>query len=137
MSKYNLFLDDFRIPSDAFNYTHDHDFLKLKWQIVRSHKAFCEYIEDNFKKDGSFPSIVAFDHDLDDAHYNHTRGEIPYEELNEKTGYHSAIWLTEFCTQHDLNLPLYKVHSMNSVGRANIKAYLTNYLKHFPRKNES
>ena len=36
MKKYNLFLDDFRMPVDAFNYTGDFEFNTLKWARERS-----------------------------------------------------------------------------------------------------
>jgi hypothetical protein len=129
MKKYNLFLDDFRHPYDAFQYTFDPVFSKLKWEIVRSHDEFVKHITKKFKK-GEFPEIIAFDHDLDDAHYEHTTGSIPYEEMKEKTGMHSAKWLIDFCIDNNLNLPDYRVHSMNPAGRENIKSLLANFKKH-------
>jgi hypothetical protein len=128
MQQYNLFLDDFRYPGDAFNYTFDSVFSKLKWEIVRSHEEFVKFIEENYK-DGRFPALIAFDHDLDDAHYEHITGEIPYEEMTEKTGMHSAKWLIDFCIDNNLQLPEYRVHSMNPVGRANIRSLLENFKK--------
>jgi hypothetical protein len=126
---YNLFLDDFRHPYDAFVITKDPAFSQLKWEIVRSHKQFVKFIEKKFKE-GLFPDLIAFDHDLDDAHYEHTSGSIPYEEMTEKTGFHSAKWLVDFCIDNDLKLPRYIVHSMNPSGRENIKGLLDNFKKH-------
>jgi hypothetical protein len=131
MKKYNLFLDDFRVPKDAFNYTHDTDFLKLEWVIVRSYKEFVEEITERYNFDGSFPGMIAFDHDLDDVHYEHTSGNIPYEDMKEKTGYHCASWLVDFCMDRSLQLPEYKVHSMNPAGKDNIQGLLSNFKKHF------
>jgi hypothetical protein len=128
MYNYNLFLDDFRLPQDAFHYTKDTVFSLLDWEIVRSHEEFVNFIERNYSE-GKFPSLVAFDHDLDDAHYEHTSGEIPYEEMAEKTGMHSAKWLVEFCIEKKLKLPDYRVHSMNPSGRANIEGLLANFKK--------
>ena len=129
MKKYNLFLDDFRHPYDAFKYTMDPVFSKLKWEIVRSHDEFVRFITKKFKA-GEFPELIAFDHDLDDAHYDHTSGDFPYEEMKEKTGFHSAKWLVDFCIDNDLILPDYRVHSMNPGGRENIKGLLANFKKH-------
>lgn len=127
---YNLFLDDFRHPYDAFQYTFDPAFSKLKWVTVRSYDEFVRYIQRNYEKDGSFPELIAFDHDLADDHYNHLSGEIPYDQMEEKTGMHCARWLIDFCIDNDLKLPDYKVHSQNPAGRANIKGLLDNYKKH-------
>lgn len=129
-NNYNLFLDDFRIPVDAFVYTKDTDFLQLKWEIVRSHDEFVDYIQKRYTEDGSFPAVIAFDHDLADDHYDHTSGEFPYEDMKEKTGMHSAKWLVDFCIDNDLKLPLYKVHSQNPGGAANISGLLSNFKKH-------
>lgn len=127
---YNIFLDDFRHPRDSFNYTGDTDFLKLQWTIVRNYHQFVNLIEKNYREHGVFPELIAFDHDLDDAHYEHLSGKIPYEEMAEKTGYHCAKWLVDFCIDNNLKLPAYKVHSMNPAGKRNIESYLENFKKH-------
>ena len=126
---YNLFLDDFRHPYDAFNITKDPVFTQLKWEIVRSHNQFVKFIEKKFKE-GVFPDLIAFDHDLDDAHYDHLTSDFPYDEMKEKTGFHSAKWLVDFCIDNNLKLPKYIVHSMNPGGRENIKGLLSNFKKH-------
>jgi hypothetical protein len=123
---YNLFLDDVRVPTDAFSYTRDSEFFTLKWEIVRSYEQFIDHITENFKI-GEFPDLIAFDHDLDTEHYKHLIGDIPYSEMTEKTGYHCAQWLTEFCMEHSLKLPKYKIHSMNPSGRYNIHSVLETY----------
>lgn len=126
---YNLFLDDFRHPYDAYTITKDTDFLQLKWVVVRSHDEFVEAVEKRFE-DGSFPIVIAFDHDLADDHYDHTVGDFPYDEMKEKTGMHSVKWLVDFCIDHNLKLPSYKVHSQNPGGAANIEGLLSNFKKH-------
>lgn len=123
---YNLFLDDCRIPSDAFLYTQDTDFLKLKWIVVQNYNEFVHYISQEYET-GKFPSMISFDHDLADVHYNEPISD--YSDMEEKTGYHCAQWLANFCMDNDIKLPAYKVHSMNPVGKKNIESYLTNYLK--------
>jgi hypothetical protein len=131
---YNLYLDDFRFPMDSFNYTHDTDFSKLKWTIVRSYDEFVEYIT-KMHEVGHFPALVSFDHDLADEHY-HTdmyKGSEKYNEhyaeFKEKTGYECAKWLVDFCIENKLNFPLYKVHSMNPIGKENINKYIENAKK--------
>jgi hypothetical protein len=126
---YNLFLDDVREPYDAFLYTKDTDFSKLKWTVVRNYEEFVKVISENYEN-GSFPAIIAFDHDLADEHYEHLAGTIPYNEMEEKTGMHCATWLVDFCIDNKMKLPIFKVHSMNPAGRANIKGLLENYKKH-------
>ena len=132
---YNLFLDDIRHPYDAFVYTKDPDFSKLSWTVARSYDEFTKIIESNFKKDGSFPRLIAFDHDLSDEHYEHLTGTIPYDEMEEKTGMHCAKWLIDFCIDNKLPLPEYKVHSMNPAGGENIRSILANYKKYENDKN--
>ena len=121
---YNLFLDDFRNPSDAFNYTRDKEFNLLEWEIVRTHDEFVDYINMHGE-----PAIVSFDHDLADVHYEHQTGEFPYNTTLEKTGYHSAKFLIDYCIDNKLKFPKYKVHSMNNVGRENITKLVENFIK--------
>lgn len=131
---YNLFLDDFREPYDAFIYTKDRDFSVLEWVIAKDYYEFVEIIQENFKK-GSFPEIIAFDHDLSDEHYHHLSGVIPYDQMKEKTGMHCAKWLIDFCIDNEVKLPKFKVHSMNPAGAANIKGLLENYKRHEDSQN--
>lgn len=132
---YNLFLDDIRDPYDAFNYTKDTDFSLLDWVVVRNYDTFVSEIEFRFKEHGVFPSMIAFDHDLSDEHYEHISGDIPYDSMEEKTGMHCAKWLIDFCIDNNLILPDFKVHSMNPAGKRNIESILENFKKH-QLKNE-
>jgi len=88
---YNLFLDDIRMPKDAFGYTKLPIFISEKWIIVRNYFAFISLIE---KK--GVPNIIAFDHDLGAEHYT-DQSNIKYDEFIEKTGYHCAQWLIDYC----------------------------------------
>jgi hypothetical protein len=128
MSTYNLFLDDFREPSDAFSYTKDTDFLKMKWSVVRSYEEFTGFIAESYEL-GVLPELISFDHDLADDHYMHLQGNIPYDTLKEKTGYHCAQWLIDFCIEKGMKLPSFKVHSMNPAGKANILSLLQSFSK--------
>lgn len=127
--KYNVFLDDERTLEMGFYCTHDTDFLKLDWDIVRSYDEFVNLIYKRYNDDMSFPSLISFDHDLADAHYEFQSKDIPYDDLDEKTGYHCAKWLVDFCMDNDLELPNFKVHSQNTVGKENIIGLLNNFRK--------
>ena len=127
---YNLFLDDFRQPSDAFYYTYNPIYNKLDWQVVISYIEFVQKIESGFQMYGILPTIISFDHDLADVHYSvENQSNIDYDSMEEKTGYHCAKWLVDFCMDNNLELPEYLAHSMNTVGRRNILGYLDNYVK--------
>lgn len=116
---YHLFLDDFRSQIDAFQLSKDTDYLKLKWVIVRSYDEFVKTITKNFSK-GKWPEVISFDNDLLDEHYKigekSNFKEFDYS-LTEKTGWHAANWLIEFCKTNNLDLPAFKVHSQSTVRK--------------------
>jgi len=128
MESYNLFYDDFRHPQDAFNIWKDTDFLKLDWIVVRSHNEFKEAIENNLKDD-KWPSIISFDHDIVDEHYDMDFSDMNYHKTTHPTGYHTAIWLVEFCKENELDLPAFKVHSQSPSGKRNIIKVLEGFAK--------
>ena len=124
---YNLFLDDKRVPQDVFNYTGNPIFLKEDWVIVRSYDEFVKYIEEK-----GLPEMVTFDHDLADVHYgvqDHVDQDY-YDLCEEKTGYHCALWMINYCLDNELKLPkrVY-IHSMNGPGARNINSLFTTYEK--------
>lgn len=126
MMKY-LFLDDVRQPTDAANYIYPVTdrvmYRKNNWEVVRSYDEFTNWILKN-----GLPDVISFDHDLEDAHYSF-QGDYDSQGM-ERTGYHCAKWLVEFCMHEKLPLPEYYVHSMNPVGAENIETYLENYKKY-------
>ena len=120
---YNLFLDDFRHPYDAFLMNHNTVYSQCDWVIVRDYKHFIKYIKKN-----GLPEMVSFDHDLADVHYNY--GNIPYEEYTEKTGFHCAKWLINYCIDNNKELPkTILIHSANPVGKQNIQSLFDSYIK--------
>ncbi len=124
---YNLFLDDNRFPGDVYGYTHKPIYLEKTWKIVRNYDEFVESIESD-----GIPDIISFDHDLSMEHYgvhdNLTQDE--YDLYTEKTGYHCAIWLLEYCMDNKLELPkIILVHSMNIPGSQNIMSLFNTYKK--------
>ena len=122
---YNLFLDDVRKPM----YLGD----TRSWEVVRSYDEFVNYIEKN-----GLPILISFDHDLAPEHYQHghtTKFEsFDYNVVREKTGYHCADWLVNYCLDNKLQLPDFQVHSMNPCGRENIEKLLSNF-RDFQKEN--
>lgn len=131
METYQLFLDDFRMPQSAFRYTGYSEYLDGDWYIVRDYEAFKEVITMMFNEFKKLPSLISFDHDLAADHYEkyNSTSIINYEDdsIQEKTGYHCAKWLIEFCIDNNLSLPNYLCHSMNPVGKKNILSLLSNF----------
>jgi len=128
IDKYNLFLDDVRLPNSCVNYCEKIGidpviFISNRWLICRDYHAFVNMINDK-----GLPNIVAFDHDLADISYDPKTGKESFT-YQEKTGMDCAKWLVEYCIERKLKLPTYYVHSANPVGRENIKSYLDNYVK--------
>ena len=127
-----LFLDDIRIPEDAYKYTNNHDFISKKWDIVRSYDEFVEYITNK-----GLPRHIAFDHDIAEIHYTPQEYWDDYEasrayqdaQNHEKTGYHCAMWLVEYCTDNNLMCPSFSCHSMNPVGKDRILGLLNNFVR--------
>ena len=121
-SKYNLFLDDVRKPSDVTWVQ-----LPMKtYVVVKNYNQFREVVLIK-----GVPKFVAYDHDLSDAHYGHGLhgDDIPYDQYGEKTGYDCAKFLVAECQKLGIKHPPYVVHSMNPVGAANIISYISSYDK--------
>lgn len=121
---YKLFLDDVRRPETTFHYMELPVFNEPNWIIVRNYYAFISLIE---KK--GIPEVIAFDHDLADVHYKRQVFNYNDEDV-EKTGYHCAKWLIDYCIDNNLELPNeIIIHSMNPYGSENIKSLFETYLK--------
>lgn len=125
MKNYFLYLDDFRDPEDTFAYTHNQIYL-LGWKVVRSYDEFIKCIEEN-----GLPEVVSMDHDLADSHYYAMQDNISeddYDICEEKTGYHCAKYMINYCIDNKKELPqTILVHSMNPCGSQNIKSLIRNY----------
>lgn len=119
---YNLFLDDFRMPKDAFEYTKLPIYLSVEWIVVRNYYAFVTIIQNK-----GIPDALSFDHDLADEHYVQQK---VYDQYSEKTGYHCAEWLICYCIDNKKELPAtILIHSMNPAGSLNIKSLFDSYYK--------
>jgi hypothetical protein len=126
--KYSLFLDDSRYPEDCFEYTHQTVYIDEDWIIVRSYDEFVAAILEK-----GIPEVISFDHDLADAHYEHQNeipGVLPYDQYSEKTGYHCAKWLIDYCIDNKLDIPKFIfIHSLNTAGARNIESLFLTYEK--------
>lgn len=122
-----LFLDDIRMPQDCLHYLKENIYIDPSWEIVRNYDEFVNFIENHFES----IEIISFDHDLGRDHYKDAySAEIPYDEYTEKTGYHCAKFLVEYCLDYDKKLPAFMCHSMNPVGKINILSLLENFKSH-------
>ena len=105
---------------------------------VKSYKEFVAWIEKN-----GLPTGICFDHDLADEHHStdvlalDEDGDYStlYEAFREKTGFHAAKWLVDYCMDNNQPLPLYNIHSANPVGKENIDRLLKNFIQFYPLKN--
>ena len=124
ISKYNIFLDDIRVPTDV---TWANIPADQHYSLVRSYKEFVDLI--TLRRE--VPKYICYDHDLADTHYGHglNNNEIPYESYKEKTGYDAAKWLVNYCMERGIKHPPYVVHSMNPIGKQNIESYINSYNK--------
>lgn len=112
---YNLFLDDLREVKDVYWV----DLPKSNnWIVVRNYKEFVKCIDSE-----GCPDFVTFDHDLSAEHY------LNNFDTTEKTGYDAAKYLIEYCDNNSLPFPEYKIHSMNIIGRDNIKHLIESYIR--------
>ena len=121
--RYNLFLDD-----DPGRIPHKLSWIQLplvEWVIVRNYNDFVATI----LRDG-VPEIISFDHDLGETAYqefhrmNNSDKTINYENIDEKTGFHAAQWLANYCVDKKIPIPQYYTHTMNPVGAINIRSIL-------------
>ena len=126
-----LWLDDMRDPmeDDWLNFSPIPHSFKTIW--VKSFDEFTKWIIEN-----GLPDAICFDHDLADEHYTPKEYWDDYDrskkyqetrDYKEKTGYDCAKWLTEYCMDNNLKLPLWSVQSANPVGKDNINGILNHY----------
>lgn len=128
---YNLFLDDNFFPNEISNFTKDEKsrdrYRKYRWVVVKNYNDFVTYISEN-----GLPDMVSFDHDLAPEHYEYIFSDenwgkedslitIDYDVFENKTGYHAAEWLLEYCSNKRLDTPIMMVHSQNKIGKKNIE----------------
>ena len=121
---YHLFLDDVRMPGDA-------SWVRLpsaRYDIVRNYDEFVEFIQER-----GVPEFVSFDHDLAAEHYRDLMDQsandmvnLHYDNYEERTGYDCLKWLLDFCSNENLRRPIILMHTMNPVGRDNMRSLIAN-----------
>lgn len=125
--KHYLFLDDERNPKDVTWI----DLPLYQWTIVRSYREFVDHITQH-----GIPVVCSYDHDLCDEHYQEYRathdnkvlskGVFRYDQMKEKTGFHCAAWLANYCVDKCIPIPVYYLHTLNGIGRENMRSILEN-----------
>ena len=102
---WKLFIDDERYPVHENEWTIARDFDDAAFLVLKQ----------------GVPVCISFDHDL---------GHGP-------TGYDFAKWFCNYIVDNEIELPKnfqYYVHSMNPVGRENIRIYMDKFLNTFNKK---
>lgn len=132
MTRVNIFLDDIREPDEAYAYTKNPVYTDNEWKVCRDHNHFVSTVKDAFVN-GTHIDMVSFDHDLASEHYqdlisqsNNDVVELHYEDYKVKSGYDSLKWLLDFCSNENLRRPILLLHTMNPVGRDNMRALIAN-----------
>jgi hypothetical protein len=139
---YNLFLDDWRLPQTVVQYSNKPLTVRKamwenEWVIARNFDQFVKFIEER-----GLPDKISFDHDLGKSYHflpdnrkivpaNEVKIDYSKYEGDERTGYHCARWLVDYCMDNKKPLPEYYIHSDNTVGSENIRSYLENFKKHY------
>ena len=124
---YKLFLDDYRDPK----YLIERGYKipnKGDWVVARS----C-FEAMNIVQTLGMPLFVAFDHDLEDAHYDGKDG-------HERTGLTFATWLTEYIDNHNIKLDDefdWCIHSMNPSGAERIRVHMQMWHLRYYERNRN
>lgn len=120
---WNLFIDDERNLEDVTwaPWQVREKYRNEEWVIARSYgDAMIEILNRGF------PKFVSFDHDLGDetkyTGYDVAKQLVENDIISgDKKSRRGYVFPPDFS---------FYVHSQNPVGKANIEAYLNNYLKH-------
>lgn len=110
ISKYNLFVDDVRVPTDV---TWADVPIDQHYSVVRNYKEFVDLVTLR-----GVPKFVCYDYDLADC-----------VNIIEMTGFDCAKWLVAYCSDRNIKHPSYVVHSKNPIGKQNIESYINSYNK--------
>ena len=122
---YKLFLDDVREIHQIYKNAD-----LCEWILIKNYDEFVKCVEKN-----GLPIFISYDHDLATEHYResmyasdgHYTKYYTDGTFREKTGYHCAQWLVTYCIDKNIDLPKWKVHSMNPTGKQNIQSLLSSY----------
>lgn len=109
---YCLFLDDFRPPSEAYNYTRDTVYLKEEWVCVKDFEEFVKVFNERLAN-GEIPKIVSFDRDLHPEHYD---GLVSFHPTGQDCLLYYIAQLEKYILEE-----LDKVYKPNSAAIMDIK----------------
>jgi hypothetical protein len=125
LQPYNLFLDDYRIPEEAHQYMLNKIYLTYDWVVVENYDEFVDCVTKM-----GMPRCVSFDHDLSELDYSEQETPTYDDLLREKNGFHCAKWLIDYAIDNNVDIPEeIHYHSMNPVGRLNMKSLFETYKK--------
>ena len=124
---YNVFIDDQLRPYDVFNKTNN-PLYKQQFVVVKSFSQFTEYVEEQFKKDGSYPGFISFDFYLSPVTMQVTDDYSVYlnEDSYKLSGLSCAQWIVNFVRKNNLPIPKYIIHDVNTTGRRLIQKVFNN-----------
>lgn len=119
--EYNIFLDDSRTATDM-GYKFNNPIYNGNIVTIKNYQTFVEYIEEQFRKDGSYPGFISFDYLLSTVTLSVTEDKSIYQnpESYQETGIECAVWIVNFCKQHNLPIPKYFIHDDNGWGKRKI-----------------
>ena len=118
MKKYNIYLDDVRVPKEP------------GWILVKDYDQFVNKVMELGLEN---IDTISLDHDLGDTamrEYFHNVAPnftLDYNNIKEKTGLDCAKWLVELHMNQGGRFPTVYTHSANPIGSANIMGYVNNY----------
>lgn len=124
--EYNIFLDDSRTATDM-GYKFNNPIYNGNIITIKNYQTFVEYIEEQYRKDGSYPGFISFDYLLSTVTLSVTEDKSIYQnpESYQETGIECAIWIVNFCKQHNLPIPKYFIHDDNGWGKKKISKAFT------------
>jgi hypothetical protein len=98
-----------------FNKTNNPIF-KQDFVVVKSYNQFVEYVEEQFKKDGSYPGFISFDYLLSPVRLQVIEDYSIHmnDESYMNSGQECAKWIVEFTKKNNLPTPKYIIHDQNS-----------------------
>jgi len=116
--RYKVFLDDVLNPEDVVekmvNSSYSEKYQDSNWFVARSYQDFINIVTKNYF-DEKVLEYVSFGHDLSE------------ENIDEKTGYDCAVWLTAFAVELKQSFPDFDIHSRNAEGREKIMNYINKF----------
>lgn len=127
MKKRLLWLDDIKNPFVAgMDWWFTIQYLKEEYLEVDDEECEVVWVKtqsefEKYIKENGLPDLISFDNDLG---------------IGNGEGYSCAKFVIDYCLDHNMYLPGYYVHSMNSVARDNINNLFENFKEIFQNGND-